>query len=246
MHTFDGGIDYLHFLCRVTKDTCILFFSRTATAEAEHKTFGERLTKRQNARIAAALIKHTQATIAASGFPCMHYDETMQSGTDFGQKLVQATRSVFEQGYQHVIIVGNDCPELSTQLLLDAQAHLRAGQQVVAPTPTGGLYLIGVSKETFDIGQFLACEWETERCFSTFAAASTHVYSILQSAADVSEIRSYLSGATVQLRRLVSAIIGFSLAEYCSSAYRNIVDPPRSFSAAHPFRGPPLSVLFAG
>jgi len=229
----------------VAQDTCILFFSRSATAEAEHKAFGQGLTHRQNTRIAKGLIRHTRATIEASGIPFVHYDESLQTGADFGEKLVDATHSVFDQGYEHIIIVGNDCPSLSTSQLLLAKAQLEGGQQVLAPTPTGGFYLIGVSRHLFDPRQFLSCAWQTEHCYSTFVSASTSAYIVLEAANDISEIRSFLVSAREQIRALLLTIIGFSLAEYCSSAYRNIVYPPRCFSAAHPFRGPPLSVLFA-
>ena len=72
-------------------------------------------------------------------------EETQTSG-DLGEKMQQAFDWGFQKGYQHICIIGSDCYELHTPIILQAFAALEQYQVVVGPTHDGGYYLLGMNR----------------------------------------------------------------------------------------------------
>ncbi len=137
--------------------TAILFFSRTASAEAQAKAFGPR-----GERVAAALIRRTERTLARAGLPVYRSDERQQlEDRDFGGKLSAAVADVFARGHAHVIVVSNDCPRLNVAAIRQATRTLEAGRHVVGPDTRGGAWLIGLRADTFDPHTFAALNWQS-------------------------------------------------------------------------------------
>ena len=140
--------------------TAVLFFSRTAVAEARAKTFG---SGRHAGRIAAALERRTLRTLAAAGLSVFRSHEANQRGTHFGQRLATAIGRVLSRGIDRVLVVGNDCPRLSARQLRSAARRLEAGRPVLGPDARGGVYLIGLHRADFRAAAFAALPWETDR-----------------------------------------------------------------------------------
>lgn len=143
--------------------TAVLLFTRSAGAEAGHKRFLSQSTRAGNAAVAAQLIAHATATArrAAVDFVCV--DSARQAGTTFGQRLAGAVRHVFGEGYTHLLVIGNDCPQLDERLLRRAVAAVQSTGAVLGPATDGGVYLLGISRELFETSQWLALPWQTER-----------------------------------------------------------------------------------
>ena len=138
--------------------TAILFFSRTAAAEATLK-FGRHGT--DGRRLAAGLITRTRHTLRRSGLPVFRCDERQQSGATFGERITHSLEGIFTRGYRHVIVVGNDCPELTAALLRSAAQSLHAGQSVIGRDGRGGIYLLGISRNDFDAPALRAVRWQS-------------------------------------------------------------------------------------
>lgn len=81
-----------------------------------------------------------------------------QTGSTFRERFETAVRQAFDDGYEHVVIVGSDTPELNTGILQQAYVQLdarfrmaaRAGvaprpRAVLGPALDGGYYLLGLS-----------------------------------------------------------------------------------------------------
>lgn len=66
-----------------------------------------------------------------------------QSGEDFGERLVNSSRILFERGAERVIFVGSDGPLLQDLILHATFELLKKNQAVVGPTFSGRYYLIG-------------------------------------------------------------------------------------------------------
>ncbi len=141
------------------KPTALLLFSRSARAEEAEKRYG---TERSgDLRIATALIARTRRTLALSGLPVFEVDELRQRGKDFGQRLAHAVSGVFALGYEHLIVVGNDCPNLKVGHLRQAAQALATGHPVVGGDQRGGAWLIGLQRSTFDAPAFARLAWQT-------------------------------------------------------------------------------------
>ncbi len=67
-----------------------------------------------------------------------------QEGASFGQRLENAMETLARLGYQEIVIVGRDCPELGEGDISDAFALLRQHRLVLGPDHRGGCYLIGI------------------------------------------------------------------------------------------------------
>jgi hypothetical protein len=71
----------------------------------------------------------------------------VQQGADLGMRMQNAFDWGFAAGYKQIVIVGSDCPALSTQHLEEAFAALHAHADVVmGPAQDGGYYLLGMKQ----------------------------------------------------------------------------------------------------
>jgi hypothetical protein len=68
----------------------------------------------------------------------------LQDGTTFGQRLENAIEALARIGYQEIVIVGRDCPDLGQSDIAAAFEHLRQQRLVLGPDHRGGCYLIGI------------------------------------------------------------------------------------------------------
>ncbi len=139
------------------KQTAILFFSRNPQEEATTK----KLTFRRSQEAIRILLKHSLRQARKTNLPLFTCYSPQQRGNTFGERLANAMEDVFTNGYNNVLVIGNDSPGLSTGLLLKANKALLAGQLVLGPALDGGVYLIGINRTAYDRNQFLELHWET-------------------------------------------------------------------------------------
>lgn len=69
-----------------------------------------------------------------------------QKGGALGERMENAFRVVFQDGYESCILIGTDIPELKSSYLEQAFHKLRMKDVVLGPTPDGGYYLIGMKQ----------------------------------------------------------------------------------------------------
>lgn len=144
----------------MNKLTAILFFTRSASCEADHKSF-LRVSLNANKKIAANLIRNTLSVIKKTGLNYFIIDETKQSGDNFGERLVNAIELVLSEGYSQVIVVGNDCPQLTVTHIITAADKLQSYDFVFGPTGKGGFYLIGLNQTANYRELAAAVDWQT-------------------------------------------------------------------------------------
>lgn len=72
-----------------------------------------------------------------------------QEGTDLGNKMKRAIAQTMEMGYEKVVLIGTDIPQITTKILNQALDDLDDSDIVINPTKDGGYYLIGM-KEAHD------------------------------------------------------------------------------------------------
>jgi rSAM/selenodomain-associated transferase 1 len=78
---------------------------------------------------------------------------------DLGVKMASAFQQAFSQKKSGVVIIGSDCPDLDTDLLLQSFRSLRQHDLVLGPATDGGYYLIGLSRFIPEI--FNGISWST-------------------------------------------------------------------------------------
>jgi rSAM/selenodomain-associated transferase 1 len=95
-----------------------------------------------------------------------------QQGEDLGQRLHHACADCFHQGAASVIVIGSDCPSLTTTALAYAFQQLNDHDAVIGPARDGGYYLLGLQR--FYPALFQGIPWSSPQVFSqTLAIAQT-------------------------------------------------------------------------
>ncbi len=94
-----------------------------------------------------------------------------QVGADLGERMSFAFDQGFRRGYQRVVVVGADCPAVSTAVLAQAFSALEQEELVLGPTSDGGYYLIGLRSPRPDF--FENISWGSDQVLDqTLAVAS--------------------------------------------------------------------------
>ena len=220
----------------------ILIFAQTASKEAEEKILFEN-NRNGNLQAISSLNSFTKQKVHSLQIPVFHSSEfNISNQLTFGEKLTTAISSVFEQGFEKVICIGNDCPALSRKQILEAAECLTHQDAVLGPDYRGGTYLIGLKKDTFDIGLFKDLAWNSggmlESYLSSFANINIVVLDFLQDINTFEDLQTY-SGAKYFIRHLLSFLeesIGFRIPNFRFSIISH------NYTILH-FRGPPRSSI---
>lgn len=69
-----------------------------------------------------------------------------QEGENLGEKMKHAIEQTLALGYEHVVLIGTDIPQVTSDILNQALDDLQEADVVINPTADGGYYLIGMKK----------------------------------------------------------------------------------------------------
>jgi glycosyltransferase A (GT-A) superfamily protein (DUF2064 family) len=72
---------------------------------------------------------------------------------------------VFTEGFQNVVLMGSDSPDLPEDYIKQAFITLQTKDVVLGPTIDGGYYLIGFKKTTFTPSVFEEIHWSSPLVF---------------------------------------------------------------------------------
>ncbi|MCJ7758130.1 MAG: DUF2064 domain-containing protein [Gillisia sp.] len=157
----------------MNRQTAVLIFANSSQGERKFKSFakGDAFVEELNENILQ--------TVKRSKLPYYLFTEKEQVGKSFGERFSNAIQAVFEKGFDSVITVGNDTPQLRKHHILQAANEIDKNKCVVGPSIDGGFYLMGLSKKQFSEISFLDLPWQTKSLEKTisleFAATQTEV-----------------------------------------------------------------------
>ncbi len=147
---------------KANKGTAILLFSRKAEEEVYAKKLSSSLNSDQNRQLFSHLISKSKQLMYDSGLDYFHSSEFIDNDSrSFGLKLSTAVNFVFNKGYESIIIIGNDTPNLSLNQIQKAQENLKNDINTIGPSTDGGTYLIAFQKSDFNTENFEALSWCT-------------------------------------------------------------------------------------
>jgi len=92
------------------------------------------------------------------------FEKQLQEGDDLGERMRNAFSKSFEDGYQSVVIIGSDCPELDSATIEQAFDELKKSDVVIGPSVDGGYYLLGMN--TFIAEIFEGIKWSSPEVLS--------------------------------------------------------------------------------
>jgi len=223
-------------------ETLLLIFARSAHAEQKEKSLD--LPLYAGRRLFASLGREVIRKARLSGMPWLFWDETRQEGRNFAERVTHAVSSAFALGYENIILLGNDCPELSVNDLRKAAAALAEGKSVIGPDTDGGVYLLGLKASAFSPEKFIALPWQKEQLFRTLIESLGEEALILETYHDIDSLSALdkLRGSYRVSREIKRFILHlFSLLVKIDILNSN----PRSTRPSLPIkkrRGPPLTL----
>lgn len=117
-----------------------------------------------------------------------------QGRGDLGDRLLRAVESALHGGCDHVVVIGADCPEVSSRDIDKAGELLREGKAdvVLGPASDGGYWLIALKKPMAEL--FLSMPWSTDRVFvETVSRAKARGLSVkeLRTLTDVDQLEDW-------------------------------------------------------
>lgn len=207
----------------------VLLFTRSSTQEAQAKHFCHGHARRE--AIAAQLISHTKKVVQQSGLPLFVVDSASQRGHTFGERLEHAFAQAFAAGYEQVICLGNDTPGLTPALIRSAASQLQQKDFVFGQAADGGVYLMGLSRQSMAQLNFRQISWNTSHvfdqlCTQTAPATVSILAPVLSDADDragILRISSRLNSGKLthvlqSLLQVVSSNINYSFSPIPSAA----------------------------
>ncbi len=148
----------------MNRQTAVLIFANSSRGERKFKSFakGDAFVNELN--------QNTLKTVKRSKLPYFLFTEKEQLGKTFGQRFRNAIQAVFDRGFNSVITVGNDTPQLTKQHILHASIEIDKNKFVVGPSIDGGFYLMGLSRKQFDIISFSELPWQSKSLEKSISA----------------------------------------------------------------------------
>lgn len=162
-HTLSRFEDCPKSLNTIRSATAVLLFTRSASGEAAHKCFVEHGAGGANAAVAAQLIEQATEAAQQTGVDFLCVESSQQVGRSFGERLTAAVAYGFALGYEQLVVIGNDCPALGAKQLRQAVHALETADAVLGPAADGGVYLLGVNRNSFDAASWARLPWQTGR-----------------------------------------------------------------------------------
>jgi|CXWL01.1.fsa_nt_gi rSAM/selenodomain-associated transferase 1 len=74
------------------------------------------------------------------------YKKQVQFGNDLGERMQYAFDYAFERGNKEVAIIGTDCLDLTSAIIMNAFAWLKNYDVVIGPASDGGYYLLAMKQ----------------------------------------------------------------------------------------------------
>lgn len=78
----------------------------------------------------------------------------------FQEHLIASMDACFNKGFEQIIVVGNDTPDLQLKLLKRAARGLRRSSTVLQPAIDGGINLLGIDRKSFERIKHKSLPWQ--------------------------------------------------------------------------------------
>jgi len=146
-----------------TNTAAILIFANSPGIDAARKGIPK------SGQLFSVLNAEIVRKVEKTGLPYFIYSEELQIGSDFGARFTAAIQSLFSKGYDSIITVGNDTPNLSVPTLMESYEKLVQGKTVIGPSIDGGIYLLGIHRNRFEPISFRQLPWQKANLFQEVA-----------------------------------------------------------------------------
>lgn len=152
------------------------------------------------------LFTSPEAASALVGKPDVEVHRQLSSS--FATNLRRAVDLLAERGYEQIVVVGRDCPDLSREDVAEAFRRLSSHRLVLGPDHKGGVYLIGFAASRR--GLLRGIRWgkntDCRQLRGRFGPERTFLLSVKQDLDDLNDVRR-LARTGVRLRAVAEALL---------------------------------------
>ena len=120
--------------------------AKTIGDEAAFEVYKELVSLTENATNNQSLDKRIYFSDSVIETKWKNDFKTIQFGIDLGERMKNAFVDGFELGYENIILIGSDLPDISNSIIENGFKALQKSEVVFGPAEDGGYYLIGMSK----------------------------------------------------------------------------------------------------
>ena len=118
----------------------------------------------------------------------------IQSGVDLGEKMKNAFQDGFSAGFERIVVIGSDLPDISAELIDKSFQSLSLMDTVIGPASDGGYYLLGIKKMITEL--FENVNWSTSKVLETTLERLTkkkESYFLLETKNDIDTMEDLLN-----------------------------------------------------
>lgn len=138
----------------------LLVFIRDAHDEARLKPIFKNDESRNN-QLYTYLNQRITSVAKESTYDFYVISTQKQVGNEFGERFKNAFKSIFEMGYDAVVSVGNDVPQVNEQTVDQVVTGFESHDVVLGKTTSNGAYTVGLTKYAFSKCDFDAVDWSS-------------------------------------------------------------------------------------
>jgi len=228
---------------RVAETTGVIVF----TESVSQLTLRKRVLHngRCNRLMHKQLLKRAEVVVEGLSVPVIWWDERFQEGNTFTERLYHALKSQFQKGYERLMVIGTDHPNLSKRHIEEALAIVMEGGQALGPADDGGCYLFTLAQNDFEAFQNAEIHWQNgqeQKEILDFFAERHKECVCLETLEDIDSLEDIkkLLGSKGHLRflRIMAALLGLNQAGK-DGWYNNLIEIP---DMSWPDRAPPVGI----
>jgi uncharacterized protein len=123
-----------------------------------------------------------------------HFQKHVQLGEDLGERMFNAFSEILKT-HKKAVIIGSDCPTLTSAILELAFEKLETNDFVVGPSTDGGYYLLGFGQNNATNFVFRNMDWSTDKVLPTTLkriSAQEKTIFLLPELTDIDEEKDWL------------------------------------------------------
>ena len=117
-------------------------------------------------------------------------DKFIQKGNGIGERMLNAFKDGFNKGYEQIILIGSDLPDISEDIISTGFEALKYSKTVFGPAQDGGYYLVGMN--TLSPTIFLNKPWSQPDLLKS-TLTQINDYSLLNELNDIDTIEDLRS-----------------------------------------------------
>jgi uncharacterized protein len=177
-------------------EVAILIFIQEISEDVSRKTLTPNKNLGLNKNLFQKLSQRVNHIAYETHLPVYRSNDFGKQKGSYGEQLANAIETVMAKGFEKVICLGNDCPALGKIQILEAARQLQNTETVIGPDQHGGVYLLGISKNSFAKERFQNLAWKTDKMLESYLKAfekqSIYTMEILADIHTFHQLKTYL------------------------------------------------------